>query len=77
MSAGDTPGMRLAAASERVPGRPARRSLALSVAPAFGSRLLLPRLPAFRRLHPDISIAIDTNHRQVDMPVRHAWRLPQ
>lgn len=58
----------LAAASERVPGRPARRSLALSVAPAFGSRLLLPRLAGFRRLHADISIAIDTNHRQVDFP---------
>ncbi|TAJ83182.1 LysR substrate-binding domain-containing protein [Reyranella sp.] len=58
----------LAAASERVPGRPARRSLALSVAPAFGSRLLLPRLAGFRRLHTDISIAIDTNHRQVDFP---------
>lgn len=58
----------LAAASERVPGRPARRSLALSVAPAFGSRLLLPRLAGFRRLHADIGIAIDTNHRQVDFP---------
>lgn len=58
----------LAVASERVPGRPARRSLALSVAPAFGSRLLLPRLAAFRRLHPDIGLAIDTNRRQVDFP---------
>lgn len=58
----------LATASERVPGRPARRGLSLSVAPAFGSRLLLPRLAGFRRLHTDISIAIDTNHRQVDFP---------
>jgi LysR family transcriptional regulator, glycine cleavage system transcriptional activator len=58
----------LAVASERVPGRPARRNLALSVAPAFGSRLLLPRLAAFRRLHPDIGLAIDTNHRQVNFP---------
>jgi DNA-binding transcriptional LysR family regulator len=58
----------LATASDRIPGRPARRSVSLSVAPTFGSRLLLPRLAEFRRLHPDISLAIDTNHRQVEFP---------
>lgn len=58
----------LANAGDRVPGRPARTSLTISVAPTFGARMLLPRLPAFRAANPDVSVQIDTSHRQVEFP---------
>lgn len=58
----------LSKATEQVPGRPPRGSLAISVAPTFGSRLLLPRLPTFRKLHPDITVHIDTTHARVEFP---------
>lgn len=58
----------LAAASERVPGRPPRRKLSISVAPTFGTRLLLPRLAEFSQLHPGINVVIDTAHRHVEFP---------
>jgi DNA-binding transcriptional LysR family regulator len=58
----------LSNATDRVPGRPPRGSLAISVAPTFGARLLLPRLPAFRQLHPNITVHIDTTHTRVEFP---------
>lgn len=58
----------LAAASERIPGRPPRRRLSISVAPTFGTRLLLPRLAEFSRLHPGINVVIDTVHHHVEFP---------
>ena len=58
----------LANASDRVPGRPPQATLTISVAPTFGTRILLPRLPAFRSANPGVSVQIDTSHRQVEFP---------
>jgi DNA-binding transcriptional LysR family regulator len=58
----------LAVASDRIPGRPPRKSLAISVAPTFGARILLPRLSGFRNLHPEITVHIDTAHQRVEFP---------
>lgn len=58
----------LSNATDRVPDRPPRRSLAISVAPTFGARLLLPRLPAFRELYPEVTVHIDTTHTRVEFP---------
>lgn len=58
----------LANAGERVPGRPAQTTLTISVAPTFGTRILLPCLPAFRSANPGVSVQIDTSHRQVEFP---------
>lgn len=59
---------RLSAASDRVPGRPPRRNLAISVAPTFGGRLLLPRLLTFQELCPDVAVHIDTTYRCAEFP---------
>lgn len=61
---------RLASATAALPGgkpgarRPQR--LTLSVAPSFGLRWLIPKLPAFNEQHPDIAVSLDTSHRRVD-----------
>lgn len=59
----------LAEATERVPGRKAAGVLSVSVPPTFGSRWLLPRLSRFSGRYPDIVVAIDTERRQVDLPL--------
>lgn len=46
------------------------RRLALSAAPTFAARWLLPRLPQFRALHPDIAVVLDTVQEQVDLEAR-------
>ena len=60
----------LTAATAALPGRinaaPSQRRLALSVAPSFGLRWLIPRLPAFAAKHPEIAVTVDTDHRPVD-----------
>ncbi|NIA70069.1 transcriptional regulator GcvA [Pelagibius litoralis] len=58
---------RLAAATAALPG-PKRKGahLALSVAPSFGLRWLIPRLPAFSEKHPGIEVTLDTDHCHVD-----------
>ncbi|MEO5757213.1 MAG: LysR substrate-binding domain-containing protein [Mesorhizobium sp.] len=57
----------LAGATDIFPGRrKATGTLAVSVAPTFANRLLLPRLPKFAERYPDISITIDTARRHVD-----------
>jgi LysR family transcriptional regulator, glycine cleavage system transcriptional activator len=58
----------LADATERVPGRKARGSLTISVAPTFASTWLLPRMSRFSDVQPNVSITLDTTHRQVNMP---------
>lgn len=58
----------LAGATESLPGRRASRRLAVSVAPTFGLRRLIPGLPRFHARHPGIEVTIDTSHRQVDFP---------
>ena len=55
----------LARATDRLAGRRSTGRLRLSVAPSFGLRWLLPRLPRFRARHPEIEITLDTEQRQV------------
>jgi len=57
----------LALATEQLPGRKATGTLALSSAPTFASRILLPLLENFISEHPDIRITVDTSHRLVDL----------
>jgi DNA-binding transcriptional LysR family regulator len=59
----------IATGTQRLPSKRADRKIAISSAPAFASRVLLPNLQRFRARHPDIAIAIDTAHRQVGFPV--------
>lgn len=58
----------LAAAGDSVPGRAARRSLAISVAPTFGARVLLPIIHRFRKLNTGIEVRIDTSHHLAEFP---------
>lgn len=55
--------------TRRLPSPRSGRTLAISCAPTFASRWLLPRLPAFRTHHPQIAIRIDTSHRHVGFPI--------
>lgn len=57
----------LTAATERVPGRRATGVLAISSAPTFANRWLLPRLSRFTGLYPDIQVTIGTSRRSVDL----------
>ena len=59
----------LAAATVMVPGRKAAGVLSVSVPPTFGSRWLIPRLARFSERYPDIVVAIDTERRQLDLPL--------
>ena len=59
----------IAVGTQRLPGRQAERSLAVSCAPTFASRWLLPRLPGFLQHWPHVSLTIDTSRRQVGFPV--------
>jgi LysR family transcriptional regulator, glycine cleavage system transcriptional activator len=59
----------IALGTQRLPGRRAERSVALSVAPTFALLFLVPRLPRFRTLHPGIRLSIDTSHRQALFPI--------
>jgi DNA-binding transcriptional LysR family regulator len=45
----------------------ARSGLAGSVAPTFATRWLLPRLPALRRRHPTLDLAISTEREHVEL----------
>jgi LysR family glycine cleavage system transcriptional activator len=58
----------LARATEALPGRSPRNRLAVSIAPTVASRWLLPALPRFQALRPDIRVVIDTRFRRVDFP---------
>lgn len=55
--------------TRRLPSPRSGRTLAISCAPTFASRWLLPRLALFRRCHPQIAIRIDTSHRHVGFPI--------
>lgn len=58
----------LAAATDRLAaGRP-RGRLAVTMAPSFGLRWLLPRLPGFRARYPQIDVSVDTAFRLADFP---------
>lgn len=59
----------IAVGTERLPGRAAGRTIAVSCAPTFASRWLLPRLEGFGRLWPNVGVTLDTSRRQVGFPV--------
>lgn len=68
---------RLSAATARMGRRQRLGVLTVSVMPSFASRWLIPRLPHFRQLHPDIRVRIsafewpaDFEKQDVDMAVR-------
>lgn len=50
----------IAQASHQVQQTPFAGTLQLAILPAFGMRWLMPRLPAFSRLHPDVTINMAT-----------------
>ncbi len=58
----------IASASAALPRRRSRERLAVSVAPSFGLRWLVPNLPRFGDLHPDVAVTMDTTHRHVEFP---------
>ena len=51
---------RIAQASLRLQVAPAGGTVNLAILPAFGMRWLMPRLPEFSRLHPDVTINMST-----------------
>ncbi len=55
--------------TERITAGPDRRRVAVSVAPTFAAEWLVPRLGRFMARYPDISVAIDTSHRQALFPL--------
>jgi len=58
--------LRLDKAMERVVDSDARGTVTLSVAPAFATMWLIPRLQKFYALHPDIDVRISTSLGLVD-----------
>jgi DNA-binding transcriptional LysR family regulator len=59
----------IAIGTQRLPNYRANRPIALSCAPTFASRWLLPRLQNFRARWPHVNVTVDTSHRQVGFPV--------
>jgi DNA-binding transcriptional LysR family regulator len=59
----------IAIGTQRLPNHRADRPIALSCAPTFASRWLLPRLARFRARWPKVNVSVDTSHRQVGFPV--------
>lgn len=59
----------IAVGTRRLPAAREVRRVAVSLAPTFAARWLVPRLGAFQARHPDITLALDTSHRQVGFPV--------
>ncbi|WGS52813.1 LysR substrate-binding domain-containing protein [Paraburkholderia sp. D15] len=59
----------IAIGTQRLPNHRANRPIALSCAPTFASRWLLPRLAGFRAQWPNVNVSVDTSHRQVGFPV--------
>jgi DNA-binding transcriptional LysR family regulator len=57
----------LARATERIPGRKATGTLAISSAPTFANKILLPILDKFAARFSEIRVTVDTSHRRVDL----------
>jgi LysR family transcriptional regulator, glycine cleavage system transcriptional activator len=57
----------LAKATDRIPGRKASGTLAISSAPTFANKILLPLLDKFAAKFADIRVTIDTSRRRVDL----------
>jgi LysR family glycine cleavage system transcriptional activator len=59
----------IAIGTQRLPSRNAGRPIAVSCAPTFASKWLLPRLNGFKDQWPGLSISVDTSREQVAFPV--------
>jgi LysR family glycine cleavage system transcriptional activator len=59
----------IAVGTQRLPGRQAERAIAVSAAPVFAARWLLPRLGRFTARWPRVGVTVDTSRRQVGFPV--------
>jgi DNA-binding transcriptional LysR family regulator len=59
----------IAVGTQQLPSRRGEKAIAVSCAPTFASRWLLPRLPAFTTRWPAVGITVDTSRRQVGFPV--------
>jgi LysR family glycine cleavage system transcriptional activator len=59
----------IAIGTERLPGTSSNRTIAVSCAPTFALRWLLPRLPRHGSHWPHVSVTVDTSPRQVAFPV--------
>ena len=57
----------LANGSAKIASPASRGQLAISAAPTFAARWLLPRLHRFRELHPEIRAIIDTAHERTEL----------
>lgn len=57
----------LAQATDRIPGRKATGTLAISCAPTFAATILLPLLERFATQFADIRVTLDTSQRRVDL----------
>jgi LysR family glycine cleavage system transcriptional activator len=57
----------LSKGSEELGGHRKKHELAISAAPTFAARWLLPRLQDFRDRHPDIKVMLDTARGQSDL----------
>ena len=54
-------------AVNKLQNEPASRMLTVTTTVSFASLWLVPRLAAFRQLHPDMDIRVDANNRLVDL----------
>jgi LysR family transcriptional regulator, glycine cleavage system transcriptional activator len=57
----------LASGSARIAAHGGRGQIAISAAPTFAARWLLPRLQGFRDQHPDMRVVIDTSHERTEL----------
>ncbi|MFH5927345.1 transcriptional regulator GcvA [Roseomonas xinghualingensis] len=57
---------RIAEATDELRGSAAPQALSISTLPNFALRWLIPRLPRFRALHPDIALRLSTADRTTD-----------
>jgi LysR family glycine cleavage system transcriptional activator len=57
----------LAQATDRIPGRKRSGTLAISSAPTFAHKVLMPLLDKFIAEYSDIRVTIDTSRRRVDL----------
>lgn len=54
--------------TQRLPGQRGDRTIAVSCAPIFAARWLVPRLQGFSRRWPKASVTVDTSRRHVGFP---------
>ena len=59
----------IAIGTQRIARADSEARVSVTAASTFAARWLLPRLHRFRKLHPEISVAIDTSHRNVLFPL--------